>query len=270
MLLELGVDERQREPGADQRDVAALAQQVGHAADVVLVAVGEHDGDDVVQPVPDRGEVGEDHVDPRLVLLGEQDAAVDDQQLAACSNTVMLRPISPRPPRAITRSPPGASGRGCAVRDGRDSWPERYGGGCAVPPAALDTLVGGSGVAVARTTHRRMAVSQMTRPHRMRSSTSSSRMRASRVGIAASSAPAPRGRAADRAARSRRSPSGCSSRFAEAAAQVALDQHPLAEVAHLVVDDAGDALQVTEPVARDALGMADIAAAVAHQDLGSV
>ena len=39
-------------------------------------------GDDVVEPVPDRGEVGEDHVDAGLVLLGEQHAAVDDQQLA--------------------------------------------------------------------------------------------------------------------------------------------------------------------------------------------
>ena len=67
---------------ADQRDVAPLAQQVGHAADVVLVAVGQHDRDDVVEPVPDRGEVGEDHVDAGLVLLGEQHAAVDDQQLA--------------------------------------------------------------------------------------------------------------------------------------------------------------------------------------------
>ena len=38
--------------------------------------------DDVVQPVPDRGEVREDHVDAGLVLLGEQHAAVDDQQLA--------------------------------------------------------------------------------------------------------------------------------------------------------------------------------------------
>ena len=82
VLLQLGVDERQRELGADQRDVAPLAQQVGHAADVVLVAVGQHDRDDVVHPVPDRGEVGEDDVDARLVLLGEEDAAVDDQQLA--------------------------------------------------------------------------------------------------------------------------------------------------------------------------------------------
>ena len=82
MLLELLLDQRQRQPGADDRDVGALAQQVGHAADVVLVAVGEDDADDLVEAVPDPAEVGQDHVDARLVLLGEQHPAVDDQQLA--------------------------------------------------------------------------------------------------------------------------------------------------------------------------------------------
>ena len=38
--------------------------------------------DDVVDAVPDRREVGEDDVDAGLVLLGEEDAAVDHQQLA--------------------------------------------------------------------------------------------------------------------------------------------------------------------------------------------
>ena len=60
----------------------ALAQQVGHAADVVLVAVGEHDRVDLVEAVPDPGEVGQDHVDAGLVLLGEEHAAVDDEQPA--------------------------------------------------------------------------------------------------------------------------------------------------------------------------------------------
>ena len=69
-----------REP--DDRDVAALAQQVGHRAEVVLVAVREHDGLDVVEAVPDVGEVREDQVDAGLLLLGEQHAAVDDQQPA--------------------------------------------------------------------------------------------------------------------------------------------------------------------------------------------
>jgi hypothetical protein len=80
VLLELGGEERQGQLRADHRDVAALLQQVRHPADVVLVAVRQHDRVDLVEAVPDRAEVRQDHVDPGLVLLGEQDAAVDDQQ----------------------------------------------------------------------------------------------------------------------------------------------------------------------------------------------
>ena len=61
---------------------AALAQEVRRRADVVLVAVGQHQRLDLVEAVPDRVEVGEDQVDAGLVVLGEQHAAVDDQQPA--------------------------------------------------------------------------------------------------------------------------------------------------------------------------------------------
>jgi hypothetical protein len=80
VLLELRADQREREPRPDERDVGALPQQVGHGPDVVLVGVGEDERVDVVQPVPDRGEVREDQVDARLMVLREQDAAVDEQQ----------------------------------------------------------------------------------------------------------------------------------------------------------------------------------------------
>ena len=83
VLLELGLDQGQRQLRTDDRDVVALAQQVGHAADVVLVAVRQHDADDVLEAVPDGAEVGQDQVDAGLVLLGEQHAAVDDEELAA-------------------------------------------------------------------------------------------------------------------------------------------------------------------------------------------
>ncbi len=80
--LSLASRERQGQLGADEGNVRPLAQQVRHAADVVLVAVGEDHGHDVVQPVPDRGEVRQDHVHAGLGLLGEQYAAVDDEQFA--------------------------------------------------------------------------------------------------------------------------------------------------------------------------------------------
>ena len=37
---------------------------------------------DVVEPILDVGEVGEDQVDAGLVVLGEEHAAVDDEQAA--------------------------------------------------------------------------------------------------------------------------------------------------------------------------------------------
>src|SRR5665647_1819467 len=43
---------------------------------------GARSRSEVVQPVPDRGEVRQDHVDPRLVVLREEDPAVDHEQLA--------------------------------------------------------------------------------------------------------------------------------------------------------------------------------------------
>ena len=54
----------------------------GHGADVVFVAVREHDADDVVEAVPDGREVGQDQVDAGLVLFGEEHAGVDDEDLA--------------------------------------------------------------------------------------------------------------------------------------------------------------------------------------------
>ncbi len=59
-----------------------LAEEVRRRADVVLVAVGEDQRLDLVEAVPDRAPVGEDQVDAGLVVLGEQHAAVDDQQPA--------------------------------------------------------------------------------------------------------------------------------------------------------------------------------------------
>ena len=43
VLAELGVEQREGELGADERDVLALAQEVRRGADVVLVTVGQHE-----------------------------------------------------------------------------------------------------------------------------------------------------------------------------------------------------------------------------------
>src|SRR4029078_1877514 len=82
VLAELGVEEGKGQLGADERDVAALAEEVRRGADVGLVAVGQDQRLDLVEAVPDRVEVGKDQVDARVVLLGEEDATVDDEKAA--------------------------------------------------------------------------------------------------------------------------------------------------------------------------------------------
>ena len=82
VLLELGLHEGQGELASHQGNVLTQAQQVGHAPDVVLVPMSQDQGDDVVDAVLDGGEVRKDEIDARLVLLGEEHTAVNDEQLA--------------------------------------------------------------------------------------------------------------------------------------------------------------------------------------------
>ncbi|GAA3596579.1 hypothetical protein GCM10022198_20640 [Klugiella xanthotipulae] len=49
---------------------------------MVLVAVCEHNGDHIVETVTHDREVGQNEVNARLVLLGEEHAAIDDEKLA--------------------------------------------------------------------------------------------------------------------------------------------------------------------------------------------
>src|SRR5699024_3047172 len=91
--------------GADQGDVLPLLEQVRHAPDVVLVAVGEDDALDVVEAVADRGEVRQDHVDAGWCSSGKSTPQSTIMSLPRCSKTVMLRPTSPRPPSAVMRMP---------------------------------------------------------------------------------------------------------------------------------------------------------------------
>ncbi len=80
VLVELGRDEGERQPRAVHRDVAAVAQQVGQRADVVLVPVREHDRVDVVESIGEVRPVRQGHVDTGGVGLAEQHAAVDDEE----------------------------------------------------------------------------------------------------------------------------------------------------------------------------------------------
>ncbi len=75
-------DQRQRELRADERDVGPKLEQERDGADVVLVGVGQHQRFDVVEPILDETQVGQDQVDAGLVVSREEHPAVDDQQPA--------------------------------------------------------------------------------------------------------------------------------------------------------------------------------------------
>ena len=83
VLGQLALHQGQGQPGADQRDVLALPEQVRDRADVVLVRVREDDRLDLVEPALQVAEVGQDQVHAGLVRIGEQHAAVHDEQAAA-------------------------------------------------------------------------------------------------------------------------------------------------------------------------------------------
>ena len=70
------------ERGAEDGDVEA-GQDVGEGADVVLVAVGEHDAAHPLAPLDQPAHVGDDQVHPEHLGLGEHQAGVDDHDVLA-------------------------------------------------------------------------------------------------------------------------------------------------------------------------------------------
>ena len=81
VLLELGLHQGKGELGSVDRDVRATLEQERHRTDVVLVAVGQQQGLDSRQlVVVEVVQVRQEQIDAGMVVLGEQDAAVDEQQ----------------------------------------------------------------------------------------------------------------------------------------------------------------------------------------------
>ena len=93
----------ERQPGAPHLRRADLAQQVRQAADVVLVAVGQDHRAHEVALLAQVRQVGQDEVDAEHLVAREGDAGVDHDDAVGDSTTVMFLPISPTPPRGMTR-----------------------------------------------------------------------------------------------------------------------------------------------------------------------
>ena len=82
VLVELRLDEPEREAGRDHDRDAHLAHEVREAADVVLVAVREHDAADHRLALAQVRDVGQDEVDAEMLVAREREAGVDDDDRA--------------------------------------------------------------------------------------------------------------------------------------------------------------------------------------------
>ncbi len=113
MFLELGFGEREGQARADQRQVALEPEQVRNRADVIFVAVCEDDADDVIEAVLEGLEVGKDEVHSRLVLFGEEHAAVHDEDLAVeLEDRHVAADLAEAPQRDDAKRPRLERGRG--------------------------------------------------------------------------------------------------------------------------------------------------------------
>src|SRR3546814_10181183 len=66
-------------------DLAEIEREIGQRPDMVLVPVGDDDALQTVELAFDEAEIGQDHVDAGIIRIGEGDAAIDHQPLAAAA-----------------------------------------------------------------------------------------------------------------------------------------------------------------------------------------
>ena len=102
VLVELRLHEPEREPRRDDRLHVDLAEEVRQPADVVLVAVREHDRAHV--PPLEVADVGSSRSTPRCSSRGNASPASTIRSSPPASYTVMFLPTSPRPPSGMIRS----------------------------------------------------------------------------------------------------------------------------------------------------------------------
>jgi len=74
VLARLGLDERDRERGPDDRRLRKLAQKVRNAADVIFVPVGDEHRSQLVRAFAHVREVVDDHVHAEHLVVGKHEA----------------------------------------------------------------------------------------------------------------------------------------------------------------------------------------------------
>lgn len=81
MLLELALHQPQGQPGAVDGYIHQL-EQIGNAANVILMAVGEHQSLNFVPVALQIGEIWNDQIHPQHLVVGEGEAAVHQKHVA--------------------------------------------------------------------------------------------------------------------------------------------------------------------------------------------
>ena len=160
--------QRQRELRSDERDVGAQLEQERDGADVVLVRVGEHQRLDVVEPILDVAQVGQDQVDAGFVVSGEEHAAVDDQQPAqVLENGHVAADFADAPegrhPQSAGRQ--RAGGREFRIHD-RSTAAARMSSASASICSGVAGICGSRGSPTSRPCSRRPALARVTPPRR--------------------------------------------------------------------------------------------------------
>ena len=82
VFLQLDRNEAVSQAGGIDRHIQ-LRQHKGQSADMILMAVGDEDGPDMVGPFHQIGNIGNNQVHAQLFLGGKLDAAVDDDNIVA-------------------------------------------------------------------------------------------------------------------------------------------------------------------------------------------
>ena len=77
MFFQLARHQREGQLRTVNRNVGPLLEQIGHGTNVVLMAVGEHQGADVVETIRQQVQGGKDEVDARVAVLRKEHTTVN-------------------------------------------------------------------------------------------------------------------------------------------------------------------------------------------------
>ncbi len=80
MLFELAFDVGERELGGVDRHLQ-FTQNPWQATDMILVAVGQDDGADMLAVFDQVGDIGDDNIHPQQFGLGKHETGIDDDDV---------------------------------------------------------------------------------------------------------------------------------------------------------------------------------------------